>query len=356
MNRGQSVYEKGPLFRRREGRQRNGLDWRRRYWRSARRQLYLHLADFALRQFGMQGRLYVLAAIICAVSLVAQSMNEGKLSADAHGTVNAPTKFGSARLVSKDVFVPSPSPNVGETIFVCLIKTGLREETNLPVLLPKCGSTKNLFWADGSGAVYFRSAINVGESLRQIVARKLEIDDGIQINGGCIARVFPLGNEIVADYLARLNFIEINIDRNNLGVMQHDGCSLPIIEIVFFGLKGAGADNKKRGCYSGIYGYGYERTYAPCSVLLFVFVAFGLGGLVLTYEGFKRFDRKGIILVTHGWLSFIISLVAVTWLIAGDHRSAAPIHTAVGCPGPDILFYGPKYSPNKLIRAHLELL
>jgi hypothetical protein len=47
-------------------------------------------------------------------------------------------------------------------------------------------------------------------------------------------------------------------------------------------------------------------------------VVFFLGGLVTSYKGFKRTDRKGTVLIVHGFLSFVAALVAATWLIGGE--------------------------------------
>jgi hypothetical protein len=238
-----------------------------------------------------------------------------------HCSENTPTELGNPPDGAEYIFVSRPAPNIRKSVFVVLhfVQATLRKESDCAVGLSKGWSAEILLGSNRRGAVNFLCGVNICKTLGQIISGKLKIYDIVHIERCCIARIFPLRDKKVADDRVRLNLIYDSADRDDQGIVQNYRRSLGVIKIVFFGLEGAGAENKKAGCYAGIYGYSYERSYTPVSVLCLVFIVFGLSGLVLSYKGFKRSDGKGFILVVHGWISFVIALLSTAWLIAGDH-------------------------------------
>jgi len=291
-----------------------------RGWNRPRGQIDLHGAGFVRGQFRSWRVGYTVAAIVCAITLIAQGVQKYEFTSHVHRSKNAPAESSSSNIAPKHVFISRPSPNVRESEpLLHFIKIALREKSDRSVWLSKGGRTQNLLWADRRWPVNFFRTINICEAFSQIVSRKLEIHNGVHFKSSGVSSVFPLGNEVVPDDGIYLSLVDDNTQWNDQGIVKNYRGPLRVIEIVFFSLRSTGPENKEARCYSGIYGYGYERAYAPCAILLLVFIVFSLSGLIFSSKGFKRRDRKGTILIFHGWLSFVIALVAAAWLITGEH-------------------------------------
>jgi hypothetical protein len=263
-----------------------------------------HYASFRGREWRRLHVIVLIAGLILTVSFIAHKVVERLYPLDLQSTKESPAEPRLSRLFSfKNIAIFGPSPHVGISKFSMqgIVYASLGEISRSTVFRLKAASAESFFRTNGHRSLRLLGIVYRCKPVGKRITGKSIIEEISEVCRTGVSNVLPFGNQEISD----ADVCQEKGDKRDF--VQNDGRALRVVQIVFFFREGAIPEQKKSGCYSGIYGNHYERFYAPTKALSLIFVICALGGLVLSYKGLERADGKGTFIVIHGWL-FLSSL------------------------------------------------